>query len=448
MGFFTAEDDPRRFYEVDQWLAAWLASSPKSATYLAHQVRKATGHQLGFTAAEFRPVVDWAAAAMARDSSAVRPDWAFRADPGRSMTMHGAALVDGLMVYLGGLADSHRPLTWSLNRDQGSHRYLDPVLEPDGPTIDHLPAVMAQLSAGHAGWNQIEQILGWFDSPGALSYQDFDTPPAVRSALIPKGGMWRRAVVPRELPSTRASAVLSPDSRTPDGDRDYGDVVTDVGRGPAPGERSDATHHAIAVMGAGEINQAALLRLVRACDAAPGIERVMFRSQRLIDIWAPGLLMVEVLMGVRAAARAELPEREGDGPLTGDELRALHLRAPFLARLEQARDLAVATIDLHGWDAQITVQTPWLDGFSFSVVFGPRIVERLEQPAMEAIASAVGNLPGVDRVLWEEAHAFHLHIAPTRAGGGEEDAAALAAAQVAQAQKIADAVAAALADVG
>ncbi|WP_062381800.1 hypothetical protein [Demequina pelophila] len=407
MGFFTGEGDARRLYEADRWFDDWLKSSPKSATYLAQQVRKATGHTLAFTPPEFRPVVDWVARDLARDRSAIRPDWAYRSEVGTRLTMHGSALIDGLLVYLGGLADAHRPLQWRLDKDQASGAYLDPTFGPDGPPIATLPGAVAALGTGGTAWQAVEEVLRWFDTPGSLSYAAFDTPREVREALMPRGGLLRKAPArPAELPSAAPSAVLGPLS-----EGDAGLVVQDVGLGPSPGSDSGATHHAIVALGARELDEAALLRFVRGADAAPGIERVAFRSHHLLEIWAPGLLIVEVLGGLREASRTELPMREGDdgGALGEDDRRALLLRAPFLERGAQATDVATREVEVGGWDATVTVQTPWLDDYSYTAVLHPRLVETLTHARMEQTATAIGGIAGVDKVLWEDPEAVHVH---------------------------------------
>ncbi|WP_296665445.1 hypothetical protein, partial [Demequina sp.] len=306
MGFFTGDGDSRRFYEADAWFAAWLAASPKSSAYLAVQLRKATGHDLQFTPSELRPVIDWVARDLRRDRSAIRPDWAFRSDLGRGLTMHGAALIDGLLVYLGGLADDHVPQTWALDKREASPTYLDPVLGPSGPPVAMLPHAVAALGRGQAAWDAVEEVLRWFGTPGRLSYAVFDTPREVRESMVPKGGLLRRGGArPTELPSVPASEALGPV-----GEDDAGLVVHDAGPGHAPGTPSDASHHALVMLGAGAIDEAALLRFVRAADAAPGFSRVAFRSHHLLEVWAPGLLTVEVLGELRRAARVELPTRD------------------------------------------------------------------------------------------------------------------------------------------
>ncbi|WP_062530487.1 hypothetical protein [Demequina rhizosphaerae] len=404
MGFFTSEGDARRFYEADAWFQAWLSASPKSADYLAVQLRKATGHDLQFTPAELRPTIDWVTRDLRRDRSAVKPDWAFRSDLGRELTMHGAALIDGLLVYLGGLADDHQPVTWGLDRREGSPSYLDPVLGPAGPPIALLPHAVAAMGHGRAAWDSIEDVLRWFGTPGNLSYDAFDTPGEVRESFIPKGGLFKKAVRPTELPSVPPSEGLGPE-----GEGDPGLVVNDAGPGHAPGTPSDATHHAIVMLAAGAIDEPALLRFLRGCDAAPGIARVAFRSHHILEVWAPGLLTVEVLSELRRAARAELPARPDDASLTEDDRRGLLLRAPFLERLGAHDDLAVRTIEVDGFDATVTVQTPWLDDYTYTVALHPRVVESLTQARMQAVADALGLLPGVDRVLWEDAEGVHVH---------------------------------------
>ncbi len=404
MGFFTGDGDARRFYEADAWLAAWLAASPKSSAYLATQVRKATGHDLQFTPAELRPVIDWVARDLGRDRSAIRPDWAYRSDLGRALTMHGAALLDGLLVYVGGLADDHRPVSWSLDKREASPTYLDPILGPDGPPIALLPHAVAALGQGQAQWEAVEDVLRWFATPGSLTYSAFDTPPDVRESLIVKGGLLRRGGArPSEAPTVPPSRALGPV-----GEDDAGLVVRDAGLGHAPGTPSDASHHALVMLGAGAIDEAALLRFVRAADAAPGIARVAFRSHHLLEAWAPGLLTVDVLGELRRAARSELPERDGDGPLDEDDRRALLLRAPFLERLDSAEDLATRSLEVDHFDATVTVQTPWLDDYTYTVVLHPRLVETLTPESMQGVAAAIGGL-GADRVLWEDAEAVHVH---------------------------------------
>jgi|GEM_PF-6084685 len=405
MGFFTSEGDSRRFYEADRWLSEWLAASPKSSAYLATQVRKATGHDLQFTPAELRPVIDWAVSDLGRDRSAVRPDWAYRSELGQRLTMHGAALVDGLLVYVGGLADDHIPLSWELDRREASPFYLDPILGDDGPPIAALPHAVAALADGQVGWSTIEDILQWFASPGRMSYEDFDTPRDLREAIVPKGGLLRRRPPrPSELPSVPPSQALLPLSP-----EDAGQVIRDVAPGHAPGTPSDASHHALVMLGAGAVDETALLRFLRAADAAPGIGRVAFRSHHLLEVWAHGLLTVEVLGELRRAARTELPAREDDAPLSDDDRRGLLLRAPFLERLGEAEDLAVRTVEADGFDATVTVQTPWLDDYTFTAVLHPRLVETLTPERMEETASAIGEIGGVDRVLWEDAEAVHVH---------------------------------------
>ncbi|WP_062304271.1 hypothetical protein [Demequina subtropica] len=404
MGFFTADGDERRFYEADAWFQAWLASSPKSAEYLATRLRKATGHDLHFTAAELRPTVDWVTRDLRRDRSAVKPDWAYRSELGQELTMHGAALIDGLLVYVGGLADAHRPMSWGLDRREGSATYLDPVLGPGGPPVAMLPYAIAAMGHGRASWDAVEDVLRWFDTDGEMSYADFDTPAEVRESFVPKGGFLRKVERPAELPRAVPSEVLGPLS-----EEDPGLVVNDAGPGHAPGTPSDATHHAIVMLAAGAIDEAALLRFLRACDAAPGIQRVLFRSHHILEAWAPGLLTVEVLASLRVAARTELPSRPDDAPLSEDDRRGLLLRAPFLERLGKAEDLALRTIEIDGFDATVTVQTPWLDDYTYTVALHPRIVETLTEARMHAVADALGELPGVDRVLWEDAEGVHVH---------------------------------------
>lgn len=405
MGFFTGDGDARRFYEADAWLAQWLAASPKSSAYLATQVRKATGHDLQFTPAELRPVIDWAARDLSRDRSAVRPDWAYRSALGGELTMHGAALIDGLLVYVGGLADDHRPVSWTLDKREASPTYLDPILGPDGPPIAALPHAVAALARGQASWDAVEEVLRWFATPGSLSYQAFDTPPDVRESMITRGGLLRRAGErPSEVPPVPPSEALGPI-----GDQDAGMVVRDAGPGHAPGTPSDATHHALVMLGAGAIDEAALLRFVRAADAAPGLARVAFRSHHLLEVWAPGMLTVDVLGELRRAARTELPARADDAPLTEDDRRSLLLRAPFLERLGEAEDLAVRTVEVELSDATVTVQTPWLDDYTYTVVLHPRLVETLTPALMETVAEAIGALGGADRVLWEDPEAIHVH---------------------------------------
>ncbi|WP_062389611.1 hypothetical protein [Demequina iriomotensis] len=404
MGFFTSEGDARRFYEADAWFQQWLAASPKSAAYLATRLRKATGHDLHFTAAELRPTLDWVARDLARDRSAVKPDWAYRSELGQELTMHGAALLDGVLVYVGGLADAHRPLSWGLDLREGSPTYLDPVLGPGGPPVAMLPFALAAMGHGRAAWDAVEEVLRWFATEGELSYEDFDTPADVRESFIPSGGFLRKAVRPTELPREAASAALGPLS-----EEDPGLVVNDAGPGHAPGTPSDATHHAIVMLAAGAIDEAALLRFLRACDAAPGVQRVQFRSHHVLEVWAPGLLTVEVLASLRAAARSELPSRPDDAPLSEDDRRGLLLRAPFLERLGKHEDLAVRVIEVDGFDATVTVQTPWLDDYTYTVALHPRIVETLTEARMHAVADALSGTPGVDRVLWEDAEGVHVH---------------------------------------
>ncbi|MDN4483265.1 hypothetical protein [Demequina lignilytica] len=407
MGFFTGDGDARRVNESEQWLADWLAAAPKSSAYLAQQVRKATGHTLQFTAAELRPVIDWAARDLRRDRSAVRPDWAYRSELGDSLTMHGAALIDGLLVYLGGLADQHAPQRWQLDQDPASSTYLDPTLGADGPALATLPEAVAGLGHGGTAWEEVEAVLRWFDSPGALSYASFDTPRDVRESLMDKGGMLRRAVRPAELPSVPASEALP--AR---GESDAGMLVRDAGIGHAPGTPSDASHHALVMLGAREMDEVALLRFVRGADAAPGISRVAFRSHHLLEVWAPGLLCAEVLGELRRVARETLPAQETDGPLSEDDRRALLLRAPFLDRPEAA-ELAREEVEIGGWDATVTVQSPWLDDYTATVVLHPRIIETLTPERMGTIAEAIGELEGCDRVLWEDAEAIHVNAPGT-----------------------------------
>ncbi|SEJ61961.1 hypothetical protein [Demequina mangrovi] len=404
MGFFTSEGDERRFYESEAWFQAWLAASPKSAEHLATRLRKATGHDLQFTAAELRPTIDWVTRDLRRDRSAVKPDWAYRSELGRELTMHGSALIDGLLVYVGGLADQHRPLSWGLDKREASPTYLDPVLGPGGPPVEMLPHAVAAMGHGRAAWDVVEEVLRWFDTEGELSYADFDTPPDVRESFQPKGGLLRKVERPSELPRTPASEALGPT-----GDDDPGLVVNDAGPGHAPGTPSDATHHAIVMLAAGAIDEPALLRFLRGCDAAPGIQRVAFRSHHVLEVWAPGLLTVEVLAALRVVARSELPSRADDAPLTEDDRRGLLLRAPFLERLGQHEDLAVATIEVGGFDATVTAQTPWLDDYTHTVALHPRIVETLTDVRMHAVADALQGLPGVERVLWEDAEGVHVH---------------------------------------
>ncbi|MFP5360094.1 MAG: hypothetical protein ACLGHM_06340 [Actinomycetes bacterium] len=418
MGFFTGDGDSRRFYEADAWFTQWLIASPRSSAYLATQVRKATGHDLRFTPAELRPTIDWAVRDLRRDRSAVRPDWAYRSELGQSLTMHGAALIDGLLVFLGGLADDHRPLEWLLDRREGSPTYLDPILGPDGPPIAALPFALAAMGEGRAAWDTVEDVLRWFGSPGTLSYEAFDTPRDVRESFIPRGGLLRRVERPSEIPQVPPSAALGPLD-----EGDPGLVVHDAGPGHAPGTPSDATHHAIVMLAAGAIDEPALLRFLRAADAAPGITRVAFRSHHLLEVWAPGMLTVEVLSELRRAARSELPARPDDAPLSEDDRRGLLLRAPFLERLGKAEDLAMRVLEVDGFDATVTVQTPWLDDYTYTVALHPRLVETLTQDRMEAVANAAGELPGVDRVLWEDAEAVHVH-APGLAADSLADAVA------------------------
>lgn len=405
MGFFTSETDTRRFYESDRWMSEWLAASPTSASYLAQQVAKATGHTLQFTPEELRPVLDWVVRDLPRDRSAVRPDWAYRSPIGDSLTMHGAALVDGVLVYLGGLADQHAPQEWVLDKDESSPFYLDPTLGRHGPMVAAVPGILAGLAEGRPMWDALEEVLRWFDTPGTLSYAAFDTSREVREALMPRARFLRRAPDrPEELPTVPPSEALSSG-----GEDDPGLVVRDLGPGHAPGTPSDATHHALVMLGAGAIDEAALLRFVRACDAAPGLSRVAFRSHHLLEVWAPGLLCAEVLGELRRAARTELAPRPGDAALSEDDRRALLLRAPFLERLGQAQDVAVRVVEVEGFDATVTVQTPWLDDYTFSVVLHPRLIETLTPDVMERVAEAIGELDGVDRVLWEDAEAIHVH---------------------------------------